>query len=101
MLQGACVSRPHDRQLRQLVEEARRDPAVEALWSSSNGEIMEHYDGHVLRMILPDPDGEVTELVTHVFEPGGLPGCRMTVLTRRATDGPQPGAPATDLGEKP
>jgi hypothetical protein len=101
MLQGACVARPHDRQLRQHVEGARRDSTVESLWSSSNREIMERYGGYVLRMVLPDPDGEVTELVTHVFEPGGLPGCRMTVLTRRAIDGPQPEVPATCLGEKP
>jgi hypothetical protein len=67
----------------------------------SNGEIMEHYDGHVLRMILPGPDGQGAELGMHVFESADFRAARMAVFTRRATDGPQAEVPATDLGEKP
>jgi len=101
MLHGARIARPHDRQLRQLAEGARRDSAVEALWSSSNGEIMEHYDGPVLRMILPGPNGQGAELGTHVFKSVDFRAARVAVFTRRATEGPQAGVPATDFGGKP
>ncbi|MER6464725.1 XRE family transcriptional regulator [Streptomyces sp. NPDC001228] len=84
MLRDAAVDRPHDPDLQQLIRDTRQNPAVRDLWSRGAADFADHYDGHVLRMVLPLFDGEVTELVTHVLQPAGLPGCRLTILTQRA-----------------
>ncbi|MFI7351935.1 helix-turn-helix transcriptional regulator [Streptomyces sp. NPDC049936] len=84
MLRDAAVDRPHDRDLQQLISDTRRNPAVRDLWTRGAADFADHYDGHVLQMALPLFDGQVTELITHVLQPAGLPGCRMTILTQRA-----------------
>ncbi|MEU9413356.1 helix-turn-helix transcriptional regulator [Streptomyces sp. NPDC048281] len=84
MLRDAAVDRPHDPDLQQLISDTRQNPAVGDLWTRGTADFTDHYDGHVLRMTLPPFDGQVTELVTHVLHPAGLPGCRMTILTQRA-----------------
>lgn len=83
MLRAAAVDRPHDRDLRQLITDTNQDPAVHELWTRSAADFTDHYDGHLLRMSLPILDGQVTELITHVLHPAGLPGCRMTILSQR------------------
>ncbi|CAL9455221.1 helix-turn-helix transcriptional regulator [Streptomyces sp. enrichment culture] len=93
MLRDAAVDRPHDPDLQQLIGETSQNPVVRDLWARGAADFADHYDGHVLQMALPLFDGQVTELVTHVLQPAGLPGCRMTILTQRAsqaTAGRQP-----------
>jgi PAS domain-containing protein len=85
MLREAAVDRPHDRALQQLISDIRQNPAVRELWTRGAADFADHYDGHVLQMALPLFDGQATELVTHVLQPAGLPGCRLAILTRRAT----------------
>lgn len=86
MLRAAAVAYPRDRNLQHLIGDTSQDPLVLELWTASAGDVAEHYDGHVLRMSLPRCAGQVTELITHVMQLSGLPGCRMTVLTWRATE---------------
>ncbi|MFF4363481.1 helix-turn-helix transcriptional regulator [Streptomyces sp. NPDC001604] len=90
MLRDAAVDRPHDPDLQQLITDTRQNPAVRDLWTRGAADFADHYDGHVLRMVF---DGQVTELVTHVLQPAGLPGCRMTILTQRS--------PRESAGEQP
>ncbi|MCV2460498.1 helix-turn-helix transcriptional regulator [Streptomyces sp. ICN988] len=84
MLRDAAVDRPDDPDLQQLISDTCQNPAVGDLWSRGAADFADHYDGHVLQMVLPLFDGQVTELVTHVLHPAGLPGCRMTILTQRS-----------------
>jgi PAS domain-containing protein len=86
MLRAATVDRPHDRGLRQLITDICQDPAVHDLWVRGTADFAEHHDGHILHMKLPLLGGQVTELVTHVLRPAGLPGCYMTVLARRTPE---------------
>ncbi|MFF7477001.1 helix-turn-helix transcriptional regulator [Streptomyces sp. NPDC008092] len=88
MLRDAAVERPDDPDLQQLISDTRQNPAVRDLWTLGAADFADHYDGHVLQMVLPAFDGQVTELVTHVLQPAGLPGCRMTILTQRTTREP-------------
>ncbi|GGL34821.1 transcriptional regulator [Streptomyces anthocyanicus] len=85
MLRDAAVDRPDDPDLQQLISDTSQNPAVRDLWTRGAADFADHYDGHVLQMTLPLFDGQVTELVPHVLHPAGLPGCRMTILTQRAT----------------
>lgn len=87
ILRAAAVARPRDRRLQHLISDTTEDPVVHDLWTASAGDVTEHHDGHVLRMNLPVSGGQPTELVTHVLQPTGLPGCRLTILTRRAGEG--------------
>ncbi|MEU3550621.1 helix-turn-helix transcriptional regulator [Streptomyces longwoodensis] len=84
MLRDAAVDRPDDADLQQLISDTRQNPAVRDLWARGTADFADHYDGHVLQMMLPLYAGQVTELVPHVLHPAGLPGCRMTILTQRA-----------------
>ncbi|MEC3996099.1 helix-turn-helix transcriptional regulator [Actinacidiphila sp. DG2A-62] len=88
MLRAAAVARPKDCDLQQLIHDTTQDPIVRGLWTRSAGDITEHHDGHVLRIALPTFDGRPAELVTHVMEPAGLPGCRMTILAPRTPKEP-------------
>lgn len=88
MLRDAAVDRPHDPDLQQLISDTSQNPAVRDLWTRGAADFADHYDGHLLQMTLPLFDGQVTELVTHVLQPAGLPGCRMTILSQRAPQEP-------------
>ncbi|MGW3240291.1 helix-turn-helix transcriptional regulator [Streptomyces olivaceus] len=93
MLRDAAVDRPHDPDLEQLIRDTSQNPAVHDLWTRGAADFADHYDGHILKMEFPFFGGQVTEIVTHVMQPAGLPGCRMTILTQRAPQapaGPQP-----------
>ncbi|WP_232485665.1 helix-turn-helix transcriptional regulator [Streptomyces fildesensis] len=89
MLRDAAIDRPLDPDLQQLISDTRENPDVRDLWNRGASEFADHYDGHVLQMALPFFDGQVTELVTHVLHPAGLPGCRMTILAPRASREPE------------
>ncbi|MEV6007294.1 helix-turn-helix transcriptional regulator [Streptomyces sp. NPDC051976] len=88
MLRAAAVDRPHDADLQQLISDTSQNPAVRHLWTHGAADFADHYDGHILQLALPLFDGQVTELVTHVLQLAGIPGCRMTILVQRASREP-------------
>ncbi|OXY93478.1 transcriptional regulator [Streptomyces diastatochromogenes] len=80
ILKFAQAIRPNDVELRQLIDEVKKDPDVRHVWETEH-DMGESRDGHVFRMNIPTLDWETIEVVSHVLYPASMPDCRFVVIT--------------------
>jgi transcriptional regulator with XRE-family HTH domain len=80
ILKFAQATRPNDVELRQLVDDVKKDPDVRHIWETEH-DMGETRDGHVFRMNIPVLDWETVEVVSHVLYPASMPDCRFVVIT--------------------
>lgn len=80
MLKFAEATNENDAELRQLIDDVKKNPDVRHIWETEN-ELGETRDGHVFRMNVPALGWETVEVVSHVVYPASMPDCRFVVIT--------------------
>ncbi|MFH8591591.1 helix-turn-helix transcriptional regulator [Streptomyces rimosus] len=80
MLKFAEATNENDAELRQLIDDVKKNPDVRHIWETEN-ELGETRDGHVFRMNVPALGWETVEVVSHVVYPASMPNCRFVVIT--------------------
>lgn len=80
MLKFAQAIRPDDTDLRELIEQIKKDPDARHVWNTER-DMGETRDGHTFRMNVPALDWDTVEVVSHVLYPASMPEARFVVIT--------------------
>ncbi|MEV1025311.1 helix-turn-helix transcriptional regulator [Streptomyces sp. NPDC050264] len=80
LLRFAAFERPHDQQLAELLNKIHNDPVCRRIWESGS-DVAKSRDSHRYWVSLPKHGFDTVEVVSHVLQPGSLPGCRLVVVT--------------------
>ncbi|MFI0743288.1 helix-turn-helix transcriptional regulator [Streptomyces sp. NPDC021100] len=80
MLRFALSTHGDDADLRELIEDVRKNPEVERIWESDD-DLVEHRDGHVFLATVPTLGWRTIEIVSHVAYPAVMPDCKFVVMT--------------------
>ncbi|MFH9071394.1 helix-turn-helix transcriptional regulator [Streptomyces alboflavus] len=80
MLRFAESTHGEDADLKELIEDVKKNPEVRRIWESDE-DLVEHRDGHVFLATVPTLDYRTIEIVSHVAYPAIMPDCRFVVMT--------------------
>ncbi|MFD7896939.1 hypothetical protein [Streptomyces sp. NPDC059743] len=87
MIRMASARQQRNTNLAKLIQDVRRSPDCDAIWVSGSA-MAGSRDGAHHRMVIPALGPDVVEVVSHVLEPGALPGWQLTIVSWVPDDGP-------------
>ncbi|MFJ9825916.1 helix-turn-helix transcriptional regulator [Streptomyces sp. NPDC101160] len=80
MLRYAMAQYPGNPELAGILRTALTDPEVRQIWDDGPV-IIAHRDGHAYRLTIPRFAPRAVDVVTHVLQPVGYPGLRLTFIS--------------------